>query len=76
MIEMVATRGYEASTVVELCALAGSPSGRCMSRFPGGTQECFLATYSLVEALDAGPEARARTERTTRRLQEGGWSTG
>ena len=31
MVELVAARGYEASTVAELCALAGSPSGRCTS---------------------------------------------
>jgi AcrR family transcriptional regulator len=117
MIEVVATRGYEASTVVELCALAGVSKRTLYERFPGGKQECFLATYDivvrraeirilaagrcgldvlagagqlerlravveafacevvayrnaarlvLVEALDAGPVALARTVRTTR----------
>jgi hypothetical protein len=48
MIEMVATRGYEASTVVELCALAGVSKRTLYERFPGGRQECFLATYDIV----------------------------
>jgi AcrR family transcriptional regulator len=48
MIEVVATRGYEASTVVELCALAGVSKRTLYERFPGGKQECFLATYDIM----------------------------
>jgi AcrR family transcriptional regulator len=48
MIEVVATRGYEASTAVELCALAGVSKRALYQRFPGGKQECFLATYNII----------------------------
>jgi AcrR family transcriptional regulator len=48
MIEVVAIRGYEASTVVELCALAGVSKRALYQRFPGGKQECFLATYDII----------------------------
>lgn len=48
MIEVVATRGYEASTVVELCALAGVSKRALYERFPGGKQECFLASYDII----------------------------
>jgi AcrR family transcriptional regulator len=48
MTEVVATRGYEASTVGELCALAGVSKRTLYERFPGGKQECFLATYDIV----------------------------
>jgi AcrR family transcriptional regulator len=47
-IEVVATRGYEASTVLELCALAGVSKRTLYERFPGGKQECFLATYDII----------------------------
>ncbi len=48
MIELVAARGYEASTVAELCALAGVSKRTLCERFPGGKQQCFLATYDIV----------------------------
>ena len=48
MIELVANHGYEASTVSELCALAGVSKRTLYGRFPGGKQECFLATYDIV----------------------------
>jgi AcrR family transcriptional regulator len=48
MIELVAARGYEASTVAELCALAGVSKRTLYERFPGGKQQCFLATYDIV----------------------------
>jgi AcrR family transcriptional regulator len=48
MIEMLATRGYEASTVAELSALAWVSKRTWYERFPGGKQECFLATYDIV----------------------------
>jgi AcrR family transcriptional regulator len=60
MIELVAARGYEASTVTELCALAGVSKRTLYERFPGGKQQCFLATYDIVvrraetHILDAG----------------------
>ena len=48
MIELVAARGYAASTVAELCALAGVSKRTLYERFPGGKQQCFLATYDIV----------------------------
>ncbi len=48
MIELVAARGYEASTVAELCALAGVSKRTLYERFPGGKEQCFLATYDIV----------------------------
>ena len=48
MIELVAARGYESSTVAELCALAGVSKRTLYERFPGGKQQCFLATYDIV----------------------------
>jgi len=48
MIELVAARGYEASTVAELCGLAGVSKRTLYARFPGGKQQCFLATYDIV----------------------------
>ena len=48
MIELVAARGYEASTVAELCVLAGVSKRTLYERFPGGKQQCFLATYSII----------------------------
>jgi AcrR family transcriptional regulator len=48
MIELVAARGYEASTVAELCALAGVSKRTLYERFPGGKQQCFLATYEII----------------------------
>jgi AcrR family transcriptional regulator len=48
MIEMLATRGYEASIVVESCALAGVSKRTLYERFPGGKQECSLATCDIV----------------------------
>ena len=48
MIELVAARGYEASTVAELCALAGVSKRTLYERFPDGKQQCFLATYDIL----------------------------
>jgi AcrR family transcriptional regulator len=48
MIELVARRGYDASTVAELCNLAGVSKRTLYERFPGGKEECFLATYDIV----------------------------
>ncbi len=48
MIELVAARGYEASTVAELCALAGVSKRTLYERFPDGKQQCFLATYDMI----------------------------
>jgi AcrR family transcriptional regulator len=48
MIEVVAARGYEASTVADLCALAGVSKRPLYERFPGGKQQCFLATYNII----------------------------
>jgi AcrR family transcriptional regulator len=48
MVELVATRGYEASTVAELCGLAGVSKRTLYERFPGGKQQCFLATYDII----------------------------
>ncbi len=48
MIELVAARGYEASTVAELCALAGVSKRTLYERFQGGKQQCFLATYEII----------------------------
>jgi AcrR family transcriptional regulator len=48
MIELVAARGYEASTVAELCGLAGVSKRTLYERFPGGKEQCFLATYDIV----------------------------
>jgi AcrR family transcriptional regulator len=48
MIELVAARGYAASTVAELCALAGVSKRTLYERFPGGKEECFIATYDII----------------------------
>lgn len=48
MIELVALRGYAGSTVSELCALAGVSKRTMYERFPGGKEQCFLATYDIV----------------------------
>jgi AcrR family transcriptional regulator len=48
MIELVAGCGYEASTVAELCGLAGVSKRTLYERFPGGKQQCFLATYDII----------------------------
>lgn len=48
MIELVAARGYTASTVAELCALAGVSKRTLYERFPGGKEECFIATYDII----------------------------
>jgi AcrR family transcriptional regulator len=48
MIELVAIRGYEASTVADLCALAGVSKRTLYERFAGGKQQCFLTTYDIV----------------------------
>jgi AcrR family transcriptional regulator len=48
MIELVAARGYAASTVAELCGLAGVSKRTLYERFPGGKQQCFLATYDII----------------------------
>ncbi len=48
MIELVAACGYEASTVAELCGLAGVSKRTLYERFPDGKQQCFLATYDIV----------------------------
>jgi AcrR family transcriptional regulator len=66
MIELVAERGYERSTVRELCGLAGVSKRTLYERFPGGKQDCFLATYDVIVR-------RARNEilgRDGRRLRE------
>ncbi len=60
MIELVAAREYESSTVAELWALAGVSKWTLYERFPGGKQQCFLATPDIVvrraerHILDAG----------------------
>jgi AcrR family transcriptional regulator len=48
MVELAATRGYDASTVAELCALAGVSKRTLYDRFPAGKQQCFLATYDIL----------------------------
>jgi AcrR family transcriptional regulator len=48
MIELVASRGYAATTVAELCGLAGVSKRTLYERFPGGKQDCFLATYDII----------------------------
>jgi AcrR family transcriptional regulator len=48
MIELVALRGYAKSTVSELCGLAGVSKRTMYERFPGGKEQCFLATYDIV----------------------------
>jgi AcrR family transcriptional regulator len=48
MIELVASRGYAGSTVSELCARAGVSESTLYQRFPGGREQCFLATYDTV----------------------------
>jgi AcrR family transcriptional regulator len=48
MIELVALRGYARSTVSELCALAGVSKRTMYERFPGGKEQCFLATYDIL----------------------------
>ena len=48
MIELVAARGYQAATVAELCLLAGVSKRTLYERFPGGKQQCFLATYDII----------------------------
>jgi AcrR family transcriptional regulator len=77
MIELLAARGYQATTVAELCALAGVSKRTLYERFPGGKQECFLATYDIVvhrvrtrvlAALRCVPDTPARGL-PTRRLQ-------
>jgi AcrR family transcriptional regulator len=61
MIELVAARGYAASTVADLCALAGVSKRTLYERFPGGKLHCFLASYDIVvriareRILGAGP---------------------
>jgi AcrR family transcriptional regulator len=47
-IELVASRGYDASTAAELCGLAGVSKRTLYERFPGGKRECFLATYDII----------------------------
>lgn len=48
MIELAGTRGYEACTVGELCALAGVSKRTLYDRFPGGKEACLLATYDVI----------------------------
>ena len=48
MIELAAARGYTASTVAELCALAGVSKRTLYERYPGGKEECFIATYDII----------------------------
>jgi AcrR family transcriptional regulator len=43
MIELVAARKYEVSTVAELCALAGASKRTLYERFPGGKQSISKA---------------------------------
>jgi AcrR family transcriptional regulator len=75
MIELVAARGYAASTVGELCALAGVSKRTLYERFPGGKQECFVATYDIIvhsaqtrilAAARRGPEVLAHAGRLNR----------
>jgi TetR/AcrR family transcriptional regulator len=64
MIELAGTRGYEASTVAELCGLAGVSKRTLYERFPGGKQQCFLATYDIVvHRAETHILARGRYER-------------
>jgi AcrR family transcriptional regulator len=67
-IELVAQRGYERSIVRELCALAGVSKRTLYERFPGGKQECFLATYDVV-LRHARNEILGRDGRRLRELQ-------
>lgn len=47
MIELVAAYGYGASTVADLCALAGVSKRTLYERF-AGKQECFLTAFEMV----------------------------
>lgn len=81
MIELVAGRGCGAGTVEELCVLAGVSEGTLQERFPGGMEECLLATYDMVvrrarlRILGAGPRrleaiGEVSSARRLRRLAE------
>jgi AcrR family transcriptional regulator len=48
MIELVASRGYAGSTVGALCARSGVSEDALYELFPGGREQCFLATYDLL----------------------------
>jgi AcrR family transcriptional regulator len=48
MIELVAARGYGASTVAELGAVTRVSKRTLCERVPRGKQQCFLATYDLI----------------------------
>ncbi len=47
MVELVAVHGYGASTVADLCTLAGVSKRTLYERF-AGKQECFLAAFEMV----------------------------
>ena len=59
MIELVAARGYGASTVADLCALAGVSKRTLYERF-AGKQECFLATFEMIVSRAAKRIAAAQ----------------
>src|SRR5680860_874508 len=55
----VAERGYEQTPVAELLRLSGISRTTFYQHFPGGKEECFLATVDagMALALDAVSEA-------------------
>jgi AcrR family transcriptional regulator len=66
MIESVAQRGYTATTVAHVIALAGVSRRAFYEQF-ANKEECFLATYDIVMA-------RAKKRMTDAWLAERGWA--
>lgn len=65
MVQAVAREGYEASTVAEVCALAGVSKKTLYRHFPS-KQACFLSTYDAVvgEAVGRISAAYAAAQRS------------
>jgi AcrR family transcriptional regulator len=66
MIESIARRGYHATTVADVIALAGVSRRAFYEQFPN-KERCFLATYDIVVA-------RARKQVIDAWRRERGWS--
>ncbi len=66
MIESVSQRGYQATTVADVIALAGVSRRAFYEQFDN-KESCFLATYDIVVA-------RARKQVIEAWLRERGWS--
>jgi AcrR family transcriptional regulator len=80
LVQAIAKDGYREARVADLCRLAGVSTRAMYEQFPGGKEECLLASYELLArraarrmlgAQQANRGARARLQAALRAYAEG-----